>query len=149
MVVGFDVVSDKYWCIHRMSVKMKKGVKIVRAGGSVESDIDIDLCIICQKSTSQVPFTSEQGRKRILDAAEVRNDEITKRLKLVKGEAYVYHTSNKCYKRYTMKKTWETMTRKQEDHNSREEEDNNDTVKEMNNLSRSESRNPPSERPIL
>ena len=47
--------------------------------------------------------STENGRKRIIDAAEMREDIVEKRLKLQKGEKFVYRMNNQCYKTYTMK----------------------------------------------
>ena len=35
----------------------------------------------------------------------LRNDNVSKRLKLVEGDGFVYHMTNQCYKKYTMKPT--------------------------------------------
>ena len=67
--------------------------------------LNCEKCIICQVDNPSTPLRStENGRKRILDAAEIREDIVEKRLKLLKGEEFVYHMNNPCYKTYTLKK---------------------------------------------
>ena len=69
-----------------------------------EDNFDIEKCIICQKITKEKLCSSENGRKRILDACEIRDDNVTKRLKHADcRENFMYHVSNNCYKIYTMK----------------------------------------------
>ena len=65
--------------------------------------MNCEKCIICQMDNPKVD--REWKKKRILDAAEIREDIVEKRLKLLKGEQFVYHMNNQCYKTYTMKKT--------------------------------------------
>ena len=43
-------------------------------------DLDIKLCIICQKSSSSTVVSTENGRKKIIDAAAIREDEVLLRL---------------------------------------------------------------------
>ena len=40
------------------------------------SEFDIDQCIICQKKTKVSLTSTENGRKKIIDAAAVRKDEV-------------------------------------------------------------------------
>ena len=80
----------------------KKTVKL--AAIPIESP-DSSKCIICQKSSSQSASGTENGCKRICEAALIRNDVVSKRLKLIGDNDFVYHMSNECYKRYTLKKT--------------------------------------------
>ena len=67
-------------------------------------------CIICQ-SSSGVTTNSENGRKRIREAAEIRNDCVSKRLKLITSDN-LYQINNKCYKTYTLRKTLDTIQAK-------------------------------------
>ena len=63
----------------------------------------IDKCIICQKPNNLK--TSENGRKRMRDAAAIRQDSTAKRLRLINEETtFYYHLENKCYKTYTHSK---------------------------------------------
>ena len=68
---------------------------------------DVSSCIICQRD-SKPTASSENGRKRIRAAAEIRNDCVLKRLKLI-GEEFVYHMNNECYKKYTLRKSLEKI----------------------------------------
>ena len=45
-----------------------------------ETETDIKKCIICRKSTSQALSSAEPGRKGILEAAEIRQDDVNERL---------------------------------------------------------------------
>lgn len=80
-----------------------QGINLSGTNSAVAADYT--KCIICQ-TVSPVAITStENGRKRILEAASVRDDVITKRLKTVGDREFVYHMNNECYKKYTLKKT--------------------------------------------
>ena len=59
--------------------------------------------IICQDCSNDKTVSTENGRKRIREASDIRNDNVSKRLKLVEGDDFVYHMTNQCYKKYTMK----------------------------------------------
>ena len=67
---------------------------------------DVEKCIICQTSSDDATISTSNGRKRIRDAAEIREDSVAKRLKYLESndEHFVYHMTNDCYKSYTMKK---------------------------------------------
>ena len=39
-------------------------------------DLDIKLWIICQKSSSSTVVSTENGRKKIIEAAAIREDEV-------------------------------------------------------------------------
>jgi hypothetical protein len=69
------------------------------------NDVNKTQCIICQKNTEQKPTSSMQGRKRMIEAAAIRNDLVTKRIKLLNEDNFVYHVTNDCYKRYTLRKS--------------------------------------------
>ena len=61
-------------------------------------DTDIKKFIICQIETKKKPTSSEKGRKRILEAATIREDIVNKRLKTIGDEPFSYHMDNQCYK---------------------------------------------------
>lgn len=74
----------------------------------------VEKCIICQIATSDPTISNANGRKRIREAAEIRKDSVTKRLKLL-GEQdghFVYHMTNYCYKKYTLRKTLNAVIEK-------------------------------------
>lgn len=75
-----------------------------------ECDTDFTKCILCQKVTKQPPTSSEHGRNRILESAKIRDDEVYQRLNEGKAAYFVYHVSNECYKRYTLKKTLDKIS---------------------------------------
>jgi hypothetical protein len=70
--------------------------------------VDPTLCIICQ-STEQNLSSTENGRKRVVEAATIRKDHVSERLKLVDNDNFVYHVTNECYKGYTLQKTLDRM----------------------------------------
>ena len=73
-----------------------------------ESNFNINNCIICQKPGDLV--SKENGRRNIIDAANIRKDEVYKRLQLETLDGnFKYHMTNKCYKNYTHKKTLSKM----------------------------------------
>ena len=79
------------------------------------SDVDLSKCIICQKHRKEKTTTTEEGRKQIHKAAEIRQDDVLARITLLdQDSAFVYHCSNSCYKSYTLKKTLLKMKRKYE-----------------------------------
>ena len=47
-------------------------------------DLDIKLCFICQKTSSWTVFSKENGRKKIMEAAIFREDDVLLRTKIVK-----------------------------------------------------------------
>ena len=64
-------------------------------------DLDIKLCIICQKSSSSTFVSTENGRKKIIEAAAIREDEVFLRLKsLAIDQQFCYHMDNQCYKNF-------------------------------------------------
>ena len=80
--------------------------------------LNCEKCIICQVDNPSTPLRStENGRKRILDAAEIHEDVVEKRLKLLKGEEFVHQMNNQCYKTYTMKKTDKISVKKKSEDN--------------------------------
>ena len=66
----------------------------------------------CQNSISQALSSTEAGRKRILKAKEIRQDDVNERRKEKDLQEFTYHVSNECYKRYTHKKSLETSKNK-------------------------------------
>lgn len=70
-----------------------------------EDNTDNDKCIICLKVNDYPATSSENGRKRICEAAEIRRDVVNKRLKTIGDNKFVYHMNNECYKNYTHKKS--------------------------------------------
>ena len=59
-------------------------------------------CMICQQITPEKLITTQNGCKRIRAASDIRNDCVSKRMKLIPDESkFVYHVSNECYKTYT------------------------------------------------
>lgn len=91
----------------------RKKVRLTTDETAVTSqEINTAKCIICQKSTPERTMSSENGRKRIRDAALIRDDIISKRLKVIDQEEFVYHMSNSCYKAYTMKSHLDRITSK-------------------------------------
>ncbi len=58
--------------------------------------------MICQQITPEKLITTQNGCKRIRAASDIRNDCVSKRMKLIPDESkFVYHVSNECYKTYT------------------------------------------------
>ena len=49
--------------------------------------------------------STENGRRKIIEAAAVRKDQVLDRLDLVESN-FVYHMNNACYKSYTLVKLW-------------------------------------------
>lgn len=82
---------------------------------SSESNLKVDIskCIICQQENKAKTTGAERGRKRILEAASIRKDCVNKRLKAIDGiDKFVYHSTNQCYKNYTLQKTLKTIIQK-------------------------------------
>ena len=60
-------------------------------------DLDIKLWIICQKSSSSTVVSTENGRKKIIEGAATRQDEVLLRLKsLAIDQHFCYHMDNQC-----------------------------------------------------
>lgn len=73
--------------------------------------INLERCIVCQGEELDKLTTNANGRKRIKDAASVRNDAVSKRLKLINDDVdFSYHMTNNCYKKYTMQKTIDKLS---------------------------------------
>ncbi|KAG8196933.1 hypothetical protein JTE90_027636 [Oedothorax gibbosus] len=71
---------------------------------------DVKKCIICQAEDNNKTVTTVNGRKRVQEAASIRNDIVEKRLKSMASDVvFVYHVTNQCYKTYTLKKSLEKI----------------------------------------
>ena len=81
------------------------------ASGAVTEVVNTTLCMICQKD-DKLPVASEvTGRNSVKRAAEIRHDEVAKRLRIITSKdndqatvhdrQFVYHNTNRCYKNYT------------------------------------------------
>ena len=82
----------------------KKQIRLTPAVKAALSQvINIAKCIICQNSTPEPTKTSENGRKRVCEAAIIWDDIVSKRLKLIDKENFVYHMSNSYYKAYAIR----------------------------------------------
>ena len=77
-----------------------------------DSPFDASKCIICQDHTDDKTVSTDNGRKRIREASDIRCDNVSKRLKVIEGDGFVYHMTNKCYKQYTMKTNLDRLTKK-------------------------------------
>lgn len=87
--------------------------------------VDPSKCIICQKTGPSKTTSSGNGRKRIREASEVREDIVAKRLKSVQNDDFCYHPTNECYKLYTLKSELEKfMKQSKGDHSAHEDLDN-------------------------
>lgn len=75
-----------------------------------DSPFDAKKCIICQDCSDDKTVSTDNGRKRIREASDIRNDSVSKRLKMVEGDDFVYHMTNQCYKQYTMKPTLDRLS---------------------------------------
>ncbi len=76
--------------------------------------LDVNKCIICQETSKQQCTSSDHGRKRVREAADVREDHVLKRLKTLEDDVpFVYHVSNACYKSYTHKLNLDNILKKQ------------------------------------
>ena len=78
-----------------------EGVQL--SGTDVENaDLYRAKCVICQEKTQEKVISTPNGCKQIREASDIRNDSVTKRIKLVAADSdFYYHMSNKCYKEYT------------------------------------------------
>ena len=74
--------------------------------------VDTIKCIICQKAPQEKAIGSEKGRKRVQEASWLRDDIVSKRLKAIGNENFLYHVSNAFYKACTMKSQLDRIARK-------------------------------------
>ena len=72
------------------------------------SEFDIDQCIICQKESKVLLTSTENGRKKIIDATAIRKDEVYQRLQNGNIDRN-YQVTNSCFKNYMLKKTLESL----------------------------------------
>ena len=81
-------------------------MEFVQLSGTGVGDFDRTKCVICQEPTQGKLISTPNGCKRIREASDIRNDSVTKRLKLMPAESdfFYYHVSNQCYKKYTKAK---------------------------------------------
>jgi hypothetical protein len=71
--------------------------------------------LFCQTEDPQLSATgSENGRKRVREAAEIRQDKVLELIHDFGEDQFVYHMSNDCYKSYTHKQHLERCH--EEDH---------------------------------
>ena len=80
-----------------------KGISLKRF--KKEQATDIRKCIICQMDKSFGVSSTENGRKRVVQAAALRVDHVHQRLQTVDLHNFVYHVDNDCYKSYTLAKS--------------------------------------------
>lgn len=85
----------------------------VTLSGSPEvSPVDPTKCIVCQTTSSEKVLNNSNGRRRIREASEVRNDDVPKRLQQIADDSFVYHMNNDCYKSYTMASTLKSILKR-------------------------------------
>ena len=91
-----------------------KGIPLRRRSKDEGDDsvtVQTGKCIICQQTNDEPLSTTKRGRKRVSEAAEIRNDLVCKRLKYADNEQFVYHVSNACYKGYAHKRSLAILTK--------------------------------------
>ena len=70
---------------------------------TLEKDFDPKYCIICQKKNTKNLTSSENGRRKITEAAAIRKDKVQEPLTSHKLDwDFCYHMDNHCYKNYTL-----------------------------------------------
>ena len=75
---------------------------------TLEKEFDPKYYIICQKKNMKNLTSSENGRRKIIEA--VRKDKVQERLTSHKLDRdFCYHMDNHCYKNYTLKKTLDNI----------------------------------------
>ena len=94
------------------------GIPLKRRQPDDQGLVDIAKCIICQTTTTNNTTSTENGRQRITDAAAIRKDIVTQRIRTV-DENFVYHMTNECYKKYTLNTTLKAIS-EQENRNENE-----------------------------
>ena len=76
------------------------------------SALDINKCIICQKSQTAKLTSTENGRIIVIEAAHIRNEILLRSLQDRQVEEnFKYRMANACYMSYTMKKTLDAIMR--------------------------------------
>ena len=88
-----------------IATKMEAETSGMKLWQSQADKFTVDMCIICQKATDDATVSTLNGKKRIRDAADIRNE--AKHLKLFSStdEHFVYHMTSSSYKTYTKKST--------------------------------------------
>ena len=71
-----------------------------------EKSFHVSKCIIWQRQPDTTVISIKNGRRKIIEAAAVRKDQVLDRLDLAESN-FVYHMINACYKSYTLRKTLE------------------------------------------
>ena len=66
------------------------------------STLDINKCIICQKSQTAKVTSTKNGRIKRIEAAHIKNDIVLRRLQDPTVN-FKYDMTNACYKSYKMK----------------------------------------------
>ena len=59
------------------------------------------MCIICQSSDTEDLKSTENGRRRGIEAASKKLDIVWERLRNYGDQPFEYHVNNTCYKSYT------------------------------------------------
>ena len=73
---------------------------------SGEESYDIHKCIICQRDNKKKCGGTANGRIKIIEAAQIREDHVWEYLQSPSiNQNFVYHVSNECYKTYTLVQT--------------------------------------------
>ena len=112
-----------------------------------DTSTDTKKCVICQSTKRGTKTSSgDIGRKRIWEAAEVRDDHVHKRLKALQDpNDFCYHNDNECYKKYTRLDVLTQIKEHKEDDSAANKEDANlsDVVQKQTRTSDCSSRNPP------
>ena len=71
---------------------------------------EIDKCIICQKPSIEDLKSTENGRRKIIEAAMIRKDTVLSRVNDTSiNQMFKYDMNNECYKSYTLKKTLDAL----------------------------------------
>ena len=117
----------------------------VTLSGSPEvSPVDPTKCIVCQTTSGEKVLNNSNGRKRIREASEVRNDDVSKRLQQIADDSFVYHMNNDCYKSYTMASTLKSILKRKSLTNTQGPSTLNDNGVSVEKLPRYQAaRNPP------
>ena len=76
----------------------------------IRDDHNPAICIICQKNKKGVKANSTpNGRSKVIDAANVRKDNVLNGLSITECLLFFYNVTNERYKRYTLSKTLEQI----------------------------------------
>ncbi len=91
-----------------------EGVALKRIKRDVQFEVDKQ-CILCEGSHTHELTSTENGRKRIMEAAEIRRDSVLDRLKEVDYSMFKYHMNNECYKKYVLQKSLDKLIKQRKD----------------------------------